>query len=475
MTKAIIHNPRNYRRRSLFACVARTFMPDGVETDGVAGYNPFGYNFGFIYHGAGERTIAHELGHGIASLHHPFNEQSFEKGNTANLMDYNFAEELYHFQWDNIQNPPSRIFKWNFEEEGAEAYRNNSHYICLSETYVNKLKESGYRYYYLPDGKVADYKDYRPSGFYTKEDGTSKTSYGAVATIKDGLGYDYYFIYGYSDKTNAENSHTNKGYGYITEIESNNDNILNQKSSISTLVYPITEIEETTGINPIRVQYNSENKQVLIIDNNNNILDTYTDATCDCNMAKFKPEDIAYKILNSTENSVLVYVPLENKVVIITTDYSVDKVLKLSDKKTITISELVKKGATYEELDNYKFANSKYNSIRTDVQKTMNEAGKYVTIGLGITMAAPYLLSTAVAEETSKNFAVGFISDFVSNSIANCIAYLIIEKLTFNDETQKNGVGEDSKILLDYFDWTEMVADASIAGVKNFIVVRDNF
>ncbi|MCQ2975037.1 MAG: zinc-dependent metalloprotease [Bacteroidales bacterium] len=163
------------------------FMPDGVETNGVAGYNPFGYNFGFIYHGAGMRTIAHELGHGIGSLTHPFDDQTRDQAKTANLMDYNDKEELYHFQWNAIQNPPKRIFKWNFEEEDAEAYGNNSHYICLSETYVNKLKESGYRYYYLPDGKVADYKDYRPSGFYTKEDGTSKTSYGAVATIKDDL------------------------------------------------------------------------------------------------------------------------------------------------------------------------------------------------------------------------------------------------------------------------------------------------
>ncbi|MCQ2976152.1 MAG: zinc-dependent metalloprotease, partial [Bacteroidales bacterium] len=96
------------------------FMPDGVETNGVAGYNPFGYNFGFIYHGAGERTIAHELGHGIGSLKHPFDDQNRENGNTANLMDYNDKTELYHFQWNAIQNPPKRIFKWNFEEEGAE-------------------------------------------------------------------------------------------------------------------------------------------------------------------------------------------------------------------------------------------------------------------------------------------------------------------------------------------------------------------
>ncbi|MCQ2976168.1 MAG: zinc-dependent metalloprotease [Bacteroidales bacterium] len=114
------------------------FMPDGVETNGVAGYNPFGYNFGFIYHGAGMRTIAHELGHGIGSLTHPFDDQTRDQAKTANLMDYNDKEELYHFQWNAIQNPPKRIFKWNFEEEGAE----NEEYITLDD--ISEKMEDGF-------------------------------------------------------------------------------------------------------------------------------------------------------------------------------------------------------------------------------------------------------------------------------------------------------------------------------------------
>ncbi|MBP5368486.1 MAG: hypothetical protein J6Z01_08565, partial [Bacteroidales bacterium] len=95
------------------------FIPDGAETNGVAGYNPLGYNFGFIYYGAGHRTIAHELAHGIASLQHPFPESQVS-GNTDNLMDYNEGQSLWHFQWDKLQNPPNRIFKWRFEEKDAE-------------------------------------------------------------------------------------------------------------------------------------------------------------------------------------------------------------------------------------------------------------------------------------------------------------------------------------------------------------------
>jgi hypothetical protein len=96
------------------------FIPDGAETNGVAGYNPLGYNFGFIYFGAGHRTIAHELAHGIASLEHPFQDDIQTKGKTENLLDYNDGVALWHFQWDKLQNPPNRIFKWNFEEEDAE-------------------------------------------------------------------------------------------------------------------------------------------------------------------------------------------------------------------------------------------------------------------------------------------------------------------------------------------------------------------
>jgi len=58
--------------------------------------------------------------HGIGSLYHPFNDATSAKGNTDNLMDYNDKEMLWHFQWDNMQKPPRRIFKWKFEEEEAE-------------------------------------------------------------------------------------------------------------------------------------------------------------------------------------------------------------------------------------------------------------------------------------------------------------------------------------------------------------------
>ncbi|MDD6000560.1 MAG: hypothetical protein PUC50_00025, partial [Bacteroidales bacterium] len=77
------------------------FIPK-AETGGVAGYMPRYYPYGFIYPGAANRTIAHELGHGIAGLEHPFPESQVS-GSTQNLMDYRDGEELWHFQWDMLQ------------------------------------------------------------------------------------------------------------------------------------------------------------------------------------------------------------------------------------------------------------------------------------------------------------------------------------------------------------------------------------
>ena len=85
----------------------------------VSGYMPRGYNCGFVYDGGSPHTIAHELGHGIAGLEHVF-ENSKSSGKTQNLMDYASGEELWHFQWDAIQDPSRVWMKWNKDESEGE-------------------------------------------------------------------------------------------------------------------------------------------------------------------------------------------------------------------------------------------------------------------------------------------------------------------------------------------------------------------
>ncbi|MDD6002419.1 MAG: hypothetical protein PUC50_09570, partial [Bacteroidales bacterium] len=85
----------------------------------VSGYMPRGYNAGFIYDRGSLHTVAHELGHGIGNLEHAFANSS-SSGSTKNLMDYSSGDELWHFQWDQIQDPNRVWMKWNKDEGEGE-------------------------------------------------------------------------------------------------------------------------------------------------------------------------------------------------------------------------------------------------------------------------------------------------------------------------------------------------------------------
>ncbi len=137
-----------------------TDKKDGNGTP-VSGYMPRGYNAGFIYDGGSPHTIAHELGHGIAGLEHVF-ENSNNSGKTANLMDYSFAknaEELWHFQWDQIQDPSRVWMKWNKAEEEGENVEGDwlkDFLSCLDEVCVYMFVEKFRRAYAYEELFITD-------------------------------------------------------------------------------------------------------------------------------------------------------------------------------------------------------------------------------------------------------------------------------------------------------------------------------
>ena len=119
----------------------------------VSGYMPRGYNAGFIYDGGSLHTIAHELGHGIAGLEHVF-ENSSNSGKTKNLMDYSSGEQLWHFQWDEIQDPSRVWMKWSkAEEEGenVEGKKPSVEFIMMKDVRVDSKKGNRYGFDAMAD------------------------------------------------------------------------------------------------------------------------------------------------------------------------------------------------------------------------------------------------------------------------------------------------------------------------------------
>ncbi|MCQ2976351.1 MAG: hypothetical protein MJ211_16235, partial [Bacteroidales bacterium] len=80
-------------------------------------------------------------GHGVGNLEHAFSASN-SSGKTQNLMDYSSGTELYHFQWDQIQDPSRVWMKWSKEESEGESKGDRKQRIidfvknfCINYTY----------------------------------------------------------------------------------------------------------------------------------------------------------------------------------------------------------------------------------------------------------------------------------------------------------------------------------------------------
>ena len=84
---------------------------------GNHGYMRLGGQYGFVY-SANARTIAHELGHGIFKLEHPFKGKNADKGKTTALMDYNEGQDFFYRDWKQINDPKVKLYAFQGQEEG---------------------------------------------------------------------------------------------------------------------------------------------------------------------------------------------------------------------------------------------------------------------------------------------------------------------------------------------------------------------
>ncbi|WP_131248740.1 hypothetical protein [Aquimarina atlantica] len=94
----------------------------------VAGFMPIKRQFGFIFNSNLSKeeegkdnlagTVAHELGHGVFGLEHPFTQLKTSKGATNWLMDYGNGVKLSHLDWAQIHNPDFKLYPFQDDEEG---------------------------------------------------------------------------------------------------------------------------------------------------------------------------------------------------------------------------------------------------------------------------------------------------------------------------------------------------------------------
>ena len=157
------------------------FITNAKSSTGQGGYMALGGQFGFVFDQT-ERTLAHELGHGIFKLAHPFKKK--QQGNVPSLMDYTSDETLLFADWKQINDPAFKIGIFQGQSEGeqisdilllsrfienikAHSFKPNYDYAVkeLSDETINFLPEVTLRFSKLED-----------SGFYSS--GKIKTTDG---------------------------------------------------------------------------------------------------------------------------------------------------------------------------------------------------------------------------------------------------------------------------------------------------------
>ncbi|MBQ0732845.1 hypothetical protein [Aquimarina celericrescens] len=95
----------------------------------VAGFMPLKRQFGFVFSSnlssaeegktSLEGTLAHELGHGVFALEHPFTQLNTTQGKTDWLSDYGNGTKFSHMDWLQMHNPSFKLYWFQDDLDGA--------------------------------------------------------------------------------------------------------------------------------------------------------------------------------------------------------------------------------------------------------------------------------------------------------------------------------------------------------------------
>ncbi len=160
-----VQNLNGYQNNTYYILV---FGSDITPSRSIAGFMPLQRQMGFVFSGSGDeegkagdkgKVLAHELGHGIFALQHPFGQYGADmKNRTDWLMDYNGGTALPHTHWAQIHDPALKFYVFRDEEDG-EIVGSKSDPIMV-ERYIER-----YRCAYK-SGETFQYDSTEPSNVY---------------------------------------------------------------------------------------------------------------------------------------------------------------------------------------------------------------------------------------------------------------------------------------------------------------------
>lgn len=174
------------------------FVLPKANIDGVTGFMPRGKHVGYLFCGENEtideRTVAHELGHGLFTLEHAFDYiDGSPVGSTNNLMDYSDGENLKVWQWTHMDNHGPVVPFFDGEEDAMDIFKNgivefktkNYKGEFLFDNSFN-LKNIGNKEFYLKNYKSFKYRD-------KDGDGDEHTYYAPVVGVQKGSSAKLFF------------------------------------------------------------------------------------------------------------------------------------------------------------------------------------------------------------------------------------------------------------------------------------------
>ena len=116
------------------------FLTNKTSSTGQQGYMRLNGQFGYVFKTGNSATAAHELGHGIFKLEHPFETYKTAESSTDLLMDYSEGIVLNHQDWKQINDPAFKLYAFQSQSIGEQ----------VDKDFV--LKEDGY--FLTPSNKL---------------------------------------------------------------------------------------------------------------------------------------------------------------------------------------------------------------------------------------------------------------------------------------------------------------------------------